>query len=366
MVGESCLPEGFLEVPFEIYGEDPLWVPERSDQVVASFSPKNPWFETGEAIARVIPGEARIAGFCSPETRIEGEQAVFFGYFETLGDQDAAAALLDEVRRWGKERGARYICGPINFSTYGTYRVRTEVLDEGTPFVGEPYTPLYFAEVLAELGLEAVSPAVTQISPNDTMRPVWQKYLPLVGQLEAKGFRFESMTPEVWLGNLPALHEIINQMFGQNFGYSRLSYELFCRMCGEAFVGRLDPKVSQVVYGPDGSIVAFDLIVPHYGPLMVQGAGEARLELDALRYSEHFDGLKDHGKVGAIHKTLAVHPDYRQTRVFGAMVCKAFEAGDGTYDEWYGALVREDNPSRRFADGVAVDSRRYALFGAAL
>jgi hypothetical protein len=49
-----------------------------------------------------------------------------------------------------------------------------------------------------------------------------------------------------------------------------------------------------------------------------------------------------------------------------AMTVEVIERGAGLYDAFLGALIRHDNPSRRFGHGAAVRERRYALYGKAL
>ena len=39
-----------------------------------------------------------------------------------------------------------------------------------------------------------------------------------------------------------------------------------------------------------------------------------------------------------------------------------FERGADRYERWFGALIRDDNPSRNFADGVHPEQRTYALY----
>lgn len=360
------LPPGFIDLAPLVYADEPRWVPEDPDKLERRFSDDNAWFERGKCATFCIPQKARIATFMTPSAVVDGKSTAFFGYWETLGDEEADEAIFEAAQKWAREQGAAYFCGPINFSTYGNYRVLTTIEDGGYPFVGEPFNPLYYPGILRRLGFGARSRAVTQIAPAKVMSKVWRKRRPLVDDLISRGYRFEALAHQVWLDNLGELHGLVDAMFSDNFAYTPLSYAAFEQMCDRAFIRRIDPRTSVIAYAPDASIAGFFLLVPHYGPLIVQKAGDERIRVADLCFDEHFAPLRQHGDVGAVFKTGAVAPGHRQQGIFSALTISAFEWGEGIYDSWYGALIRADNPSRRYADAVASDSRRYALFGKGL
>ena len=44
------------------------------------------------------------------------------------------------------------------------------------------------------------------------------------------------------------------------------------------------------------------------------------------------------------------------------LIRNSFDRGAERYERWFGALIRDDNPSRRFADGAHPNQRTYALY----
>ena len=357
------LPEGFFDVARRIYRDEPRWIPEDPAGLENRFSAENPWFAHGKTAAFCIPEKARLAMFKHPSAFVDGRAAAFFGYWETVGDDAADTFIFNAAQDWAREQGAEYLCGPINFSTYGTYRLLLEIEDGGYPFVGEPFNPQYYPEILRGFNFEPRSKALTQIAPAEVMSKVWRKRKPLVDELRSQGYRIEALEHQIWLNNLRELHELINEMFSDNFGYTPLSFAAFEQMCNASFIRRIDPRTSVIAYAPDDSIAGFFLLVPQYGPLIVQGAKDDRVAVGDLSFDQHFPRLRERGDVGGIFKTGAVAPAHREKGIFSALTITTFELGEGIYDSWYGALIRADNPSRRYADGYADDSRRYALFG---
>ena len=128
-----------------IYQGDDQWIPEDPQAITAAFSPENAWFQKGALSLFLIKGKARAAAFIGPqggpEMVIDGLKAAFFGYWETTEDPEADRLLMAKVEAWAKAQGASVLYGPINFTTYGTYRLRTSAEPGPRPFSPRAITP---------------------------------------------------------------------------------------------------------------------------------------------------------------------------------------------------------------------------------
>ncbi len=356
------LPEGFVDLPRHIYADEPRWIPENPVSLERSFTDQNPWFDAGQCLTLCVPLKARLAVFLADEAVVDDKKTAFFGYWETTGDEDADRDLFTTAQKWARDQGAEYLCGPINFSTYSRYRLLLSAEEGAYPFAGEPFNPPYYPQILRQMGFSSRSEAITQIAPAHTMSKVWRARSDILDTVAQAGIRLEPLSHKTWLDNLLELHGLVDEMFADNFAYTPLTYSAFETMCNESYIRRTDPETSVIAYGPDGSIAGFFLFYPHYGPLLVQEAGDDRVESGDLSFAKHFPALKRRGNVAGIFKTGAVAPAYRKKGLFSALTISAFKWGEGRYDRWFGALVRKDNPSRRYADNIASDSRQYALF----
>ena len=99
--------EEFIRFPWEIYKDDPFWVPPLLEEQRVMFSPRYPFFEHGEIELYLARREketvGRVAAVLDRDyVDFSHERAVFFGFFESIQDGDVARALIDEVRVWGK------------------------------------------------------------------------------------------------------------------------------------------------------------------------------------------------------------------------------------------------------------------------
>ena len=359
------LPEGFADLDELVYGHDPGAIPEDAQALARAFGPDNPWFDSPghEALTLCAPGLGRLAVFKPGSLTLQGLPCGFFGYWEAAPDQERAQrALFEQAARWAKAHGLRRLYGPIQFSTYGRYRLRTWAEPQAQTFLGEPYNPPDYGPQLQALGLTRAQGYVTQISDHATLRQVIDQKLTLAQAMHERGYTSHALTPQLWLSRLPELHAMIDAIFGGNFAYTPLSFEAFARACGEPFVARADPQASVMITDPDGALAAFLLVYPDYSPLLVRAAGADRVHPDALRYEQHAAAAAAHGADAAIFKTVGVHPAHRRQGIMDALSASSMVGCQQRYARLIGALIREDNPSRNFSRDHLLFERTYHLY----
>ncbi len=354
------LPAGFCDVAASVYADDPCWIPEDPAAVARSFEPSNPWFASGEALPLVGDG-CRVAGFHQPALRVDGRSVAFFGFWERAPDADDAP-LFAAVERWARQRGAQDLYGPIDFTTYGPYRVLLNPVPGRQPFVGEPYNPRGYAERLEALGFSLQQSYLSQAGATEQALAVAALHRPTLEGLEREGYVVEPLTVAAWMERLPELHRMIDAIFGANFAYSPLSWPTFQRACGEAFIRKAHPGCSVVAWGPGGDLAGFFLGYADWSALCRQGAPD-RAPADA------FDFERDHARLLAanprpeiVAKTVGVAPAHRRKGLMQGMSVALIERAAPTCDRWFAATIRADNPSRRYGEGMADASRWYGLF----
>ncbi|HNN93668.1 MAG TPA: hypothetical protein PKI03_15410 [Pseudomonadota bacterium] len=360
--GRDGLPAGFLELPGRVYAEDPGWIPEDSAALAAAFSGDNAYFVRSRARCFCIPGKARVVAFFDPELVIDGQPAAYLGYYESTGDADAHGELLLQAERWLHDLGAQVVYGPVQFNTAHSYRFRLSSSAGFAPFLGEPYNPESYPRQWEELGYTLSRRFSSQIIPLPQLHQALSIFAPLRESLLAEGYRFEIPTVDLWVRSLPSLHEMIDSIFAQNFAYSRSSYASFAALLQPAIEHKICQKSSVLVFAPDGTLAALGLSYPHYGPLVVQGRGRARIDVRDIDYRTHAPLLATQSPRGCIGKTLGVHPAHRKKGIKEVLLLTGFERSLDTYDVWCAATMREDNSSRRVFAAVATSEHWYGLF----
>ena len=111
----------FLKLPWQLYRDDPNWIPplRTMQRELLNYKP-HPFykhaeiatflaFQNGEPCGRVAAIDNRAHNQAHPN-----EQRGFVGFFECIDDQQVANQLLGAVRDWFAQRGQVNLRGPTN------------------------------------------------------------------------------------------------------------------------------------------------------------------------------------------------------------------------------------------------------------
>ena len=213
-------------MPKIIYADDEQWIPEVTDDLQRQFSAENAWFNHGQAQCFVISKRARLAVFRRERLMIDDEPAAFFGFWESVGDSVADQAIWHEAECWARAAGAKVLYGPINFSTYGAYRLRLSAEKNALTFQSEPYNPQDYPGLL-ESRIPPVRTLCCPIGSTQRAMRLARAGEPQLRSLESQGYRFVPITPDEWMNRLPELHAMVDHTFSQNFAYTPLPYSTF-------------------------------------------------------------------------------------------------------------------------------------------
>lgn len=113
----------FVDFAWEVYKDDPCWVPPLKDEVHGLLDPKrNPWFGHGKAALWLAERGGKTIGRISAQVddlvQVHMEPGTGqWGMFEAL-DGAAAAALIATAEEWLREQGMSKALGPISISIW--------------------------------------------------------------------------------------------------------------------------------------------------------------------------------------------------------------------------------------------------------
>lgn len=114
--------KAFLAFGKELFRNDPAFIAPLDMEVGDRLSPKaNPFFEHGEATIFTAHRDGKFVGRCTASIdrehlRIHDDGAGFFGFFDTIDDQEVATALLGAAEAWLRERGMKVMRGPYSLN----------------------------------------------------------------------------------------------------------------------------------------------------------------------------------------------------------------------------------------------------------
>jgi hypothetical protein len=147
----------FVMLPFELYRDDPNWIPPLISHEIAQFLPsKNPAFEQSRAQLLLARREGkpvgRIAAIVS-DAYIERwkKRCGRFGWFECVEDGEVAGALFEAAASWLVEQGMDEVSGPLGFCDNDPTGFLVEGFDQ-LPTIAGSYNPPCYNDFVLEQG----------------------------------------------------------------------------------------------------------------------------------------------------------------------------------------------------------------------
>jgi len=149
----------FIKLPWKIYQNDPNWVPPLiMDRKKLLDRKKNPFFKHSEMEMFLAYKEGelvgRIAGITNENhNKFQEDNVGFFGFFESIDDQEVNTALFERVKDWLRGKGKDGMLGPMNPSTNDEAGLLVEGFDT-PPYVMMCHNPVYYQKLLEDYGLK--------------------------------------------------------------------------------------------------------------------------------------------------------------------------------------------------------------------
>lgn len=171
----------FVEFAWQLYQDDPRWVPPiRAQQEQLLGWRRHAFYDRAESQAFVARrgGEAvgRILAILNhAHIEVHHEEVGFFGFFECVNDLDVAAALLNAAKDWLAERGIDSMRGPVNPSLNHECGLLVEGFDL-PPYFMMTYNPPYYAKLLRRFGCAKAKDLVAYVFFTDDLTSLLAQY----------------------------------------------------------------------------------------------------------------------------------------------------------------------------------------------
>ena len=147
----------FLDLPWTIYHKDPYWIPPlRLDEKENVGYSHNPFYDRnqiqtflayrgGEVVGRIgaILNQGHINRY--------DERRGFFGFFESIDDQEVANSLFNAARDWFADQGIFKLRGPVNPSLNAMVGLLIDGFDSSPTFM-MTYNPRYYERLIENYG----------------------------------------------------------------------------------------------------------------------------------------------------------------------------------------------------------------------
>ena len=267
--------KAFVDFAWEVYREDPAWIPPLKDEVHGLLSPKkNPWFGHAKAELFLAERDGKTVGRISAqvdELVLEhmGAGTGQWGMFEAL-DQESASKLIAIAEDWLRTHGMTRALGPFSLSIWDEPGLEIEGFAEPPTAMMGHHRPEY-RQWIEAAGYTKAKDLITYALDITN----WQD--PLIDRLIAAGernprIRIRTVDKSRFDAEAQLILNLLNDAWSNNWGYVPLT---------EAEIAYAGKKLKPIIFEDlvriaelDGEPVAFMLTIPDINELTADLNGE--------------------------------------------------------------------------------------------
>lgn len=255
--------KAFVDLAWDVYRDDPAWVPPLKSEVHALLTPgKNPWFEHARAQLWLARRDGRTVGRISAQVddlvlQHMGAGTGQWGMFEAL-DGEAAAALIATAENWLRQQGMTRALGPVSLSIWDEPGLEIEGFAEPPTAMMGHHKPEYGGWIEAAGYTKAKDLLTYEVDIAH-----WRD--PMIDRLIAMGernprIRIRKVDKRRFDEEAQTILTLLNDAWSDNWGFVPLT---------PAEIAYAGKKLKPIIYGDlvriaevDGTPAAFMLTIP--------------------------------------------------------------------------------------------------------
>ena len=255
--------KAFVDFAWEVYRDDPAWVPPLKSEIHALLDPKqNPWFGHGRAALFLAERNNRVVGRISAQiddlVQVHMEPNLGqWGLFEAF-DGETAAALIAHAEQWLRDEGMTKALGPISISIWDEPGLLIDGFDQPPMVMMGHHRPEYRAWIEAA-GYEKAKDLYTY------ELDIRMDMVPLIDRLIKAGeknprIRIREVDKSKFDEEAAIILNLLNDAWSENWGYVPLT---------EAEIAYAGKKLKPIIYEDlvriaevDGEPAAFMITIP--------------------------------------------------------------------------------------------------------
>lgn len=259
----------FIKVAWDVYKDDPNWVPWLYFERLEFFDKtKNPFFEHAEADYFIARRDGKAVGSVAAilnhrHNEFHEENIAHFGVFEVMNDPEAAAALLETACNWAKEAGTDRILGPANLSSNDEWGSLIEGFDS-PPVILMTYNPPYYLDFIEAAGFTKAmdllawnNNAAARLEPGGLP----DKLLRIVNKVPDRyGLTVRTINMKDWDNEVERIKKVYNSAWEKNWGFVPMTDAEIDHLAVNLKM-IIDPEIVFLVE-KDGELVGFSLSLP--------------------------------------------------------------------------------------------------------
>jgi GNAT superfamily N-acetyltransferase len=227
---------------------------------------KNPFFEHAEAEYFIAERDGDVVGrIAAISNRLHNEthedRVGFFGFFESIDDQDVANALLEAAAGWCRALGHDVLRGPTSFSVNDECGLLVDGFDT-PPALMMPQNPPYYIGLLERAGLvKAKDLWVYQGGSEQGYVPVPERLARATEMIrQRQGITLRSLNMKDFEGEVERIKELYNSAWEKNWGFVPMTEHEIDHLA-EQFKPVVIPEMVPMAE-KDGKLIGFGIALP--------------------------------------------------------------------------------------------------------
>lgn len=314
--GKKRVLRDFLDVVDTVYADDPHFVRSLDMDVADRMSPSsNPFFETGEGTGWVAYRGGRPVGRISASIdrlHLEryGDGVGFFGFFDTIDDEEVAKVLLDTAAGWLAARGLRTMRGPFSLSINEECGCLVDGFD-APPMVMMPHHRPYQGGLIEKAGLTKCKDLHAWTYDVGAVPPRAQKAhdeIAAMPEVVSRPIDLKNLGRDVRL-----IMEVFNDAWSDNWGFVPMTESQLDKMAKDLKLIAM-PELTRLTF-VDGEIAAVAFALPNLNELIADAHGKL-FPLGAVKLLWR---LRVRGPKTARLIILGIRKKWRGVRRFGGL-----------------------------------------------
>jgi hypothetical protein len=280
----------FINLPYRLYDATtyPQWVPPLRAAVHDALDrASNPFYRDadrelfiamrdGEVVGRIAAIENRA------HNRFHQDRAGFWGFFESIDDQEVADGLFSAAARWLADRGLETMRGPMNPSTNYECGLLVSGFERRPTFM-TAWNPPYYDDLCTGAGLAKAKDLLAFWFPAAETGYALPEFVERqADRALARGrITFRDLDPKHFDREVAACWDIYNDAWELNWGFVPMSRAEFEHMAKD-MKHLLWPQLAYMAL-VDGEPAGFLLAVPDFNEVLARNRGGRLFPFGLLR-----------------------------------------------------------------------------------
>lgn len=317
----------FIRFPWQVYADDPAWVPPLKADVRKLMAEDHPFHEHADTEFFLAVRDDEVVGRIAAAVNhqynaFHDTREGFIGLFEAIDDQEVADALLETGANWLRKRGMAEAIGPFNLSTNDELHSPGVLLDryDTPPALLMGHNPPYYRELFEQAGWTKVKDLLSYRldapggAPERLARGV-ERMTSRIDGLEVRRLDLKRLDEEV-----ERIKELYNAAWEKNWGFAPLT-DAEIRHLAKDLKPIVDERFT-LLAEIHGEPVGFALALPDYHQAL------RHVRSGRLFPFGFFKLLWHRRKIDQVRIfTLGLKPEYRRKGIAALFYLRMFQNG---------------------------------------